>query len=167
MKATVIASRDQLCINPKLKGKSNIDKAYMCQQLVKRQECPFKSGVRRTLYDPEAELDDNQIVDIEDLVSIGKQHHCCPYYLSQELGKGADIIFIPYNYLLDPKIRELNQITLKNAIVIFDEAHNLENVCEQSASTFITSIHIRKAIRNINHVINIQSLFLQEYFCTK
>ena len=30
----------------------------------------------------------------------------CPYYGSRELATSADIIFCPYNYLIDPSIRE-------------------------------------------------------------
>lgn len=29
----------------------------------------------------------------------------CPYYLSRNLTQRADILFMPYNYLLDPKVR--------------------------------------------------------------
>lgn len=29
----------------------------------------------------------------------------CPYYLSRNLKQQADIIFMPYNYLLDAKVR--------------------------------------------------------------
>ena len=43
-----------------------------------------------------------QVCDIEDMVTLGKQHGVCPYYLSKELQATADIIFMPYNYLVDP-----------------------------------------------------------------
>ena len=33
----------------------------------------------------------------------GKKHTFCPYYMSRELYQTADVIFMPYNYLLDHK----------------------------------------------------------------
>ena len=52
-------------------------------------------------------------------------HRCCPYFISKELKAEADVIFMPYNYLLDPKSRKAHQVELNGNIVIFDEAHNL------------------------------------------
>lgn len=51
------------------------------------------------------ELRNVGVVDIENLVSMGKQMKFCPYYMSRELKQQADIIFMPYNYLLDPRMR--------------------------------------------------------------
>lgn len=48
----------------------------------------------------------NMAWDIEDLVSLGKQLRSCSYYAARELRQGALIVFCPYNYLLDPMIRE-------------------------------------------------------------
>ena len=46
------------------------------------------------------ELRDNVIMDIEELHKLGKKHNFCPFYMSRELYQSADVIFMPYNYLL-------------------------------------------------------------------
>jgi len=58
----------------------------------------------------------------------------CPYYLSHALSKDADIIFAPYNYVLDPGIREALGIVLSNSVVILDEAHNVEGTLREAGS---------------------------------
>lgn len=37
--------------------------------------------------------------------STSSPSRVCPYYLSRNLKQQADIIFMPYNYLLDAKVR--------------------------------------------------------------
>lgn len=37
----------------------------------------------------------------------------------------AELIFCPYSYLLDPVVRAAMDISLENAVLIFDEAHNI------------------------------------------
>lgn len=45
----------------------------------------------------------NTVMDIEDLVSLGKTHRFCPLYMARHLKSTADIVFMPYNYLLQPR----------------------------------------------------------------
>jgi regulator of telomere elongation helicase 1 len=45
------------------------------------------------------------VMDIEELVRLGDQRGVCPYYLSRELASTADLVFMPYNYLIDPRNR--------------------------------------------------------------
>jgi regulator of telomere elongation helicase 1 len=71
---------------------------------------------------------EEEIYDIEDLVTLGRTHSICPYYLAKGLQSEADIVFLPYNYIVDPLIRKTLAINLHNSIVIFDEAHNLVSV---------------------------------------
>lgn len=46
----------------------------------------------------------------------------CAYYASRALAETAQIIFCPYNYVVDPMIRSAMQIDIKGSIVIMDEA---------------------------------------------
>ena len=72
----------------------------------------------------------HMVSDIEDLVSDGRRNRTCPFFVSRDLFETADLVLMPYNYLLDPSVREANKIKLANAVVIFDEAHNLPSFCE-------------------------------------
>lgn len=156
--ATVIASRDQLCIHPKLMEKSNTDKILMCKNMMhkstkekNRSSCEYYRKIYET-----PELDDKiaKITDIEDLGSIGDVHKCCPYFISKRQAIKSDIIFIPYSYLIDPIIRKANDIKLgENSVIILDEAHNVNRVCEDSASASIKVTDISAALRDLNSVI--------------
>ena len=66
---------------------------------------------------------------MEDIITVGKRHTLCQYYWSVQLAEDVDIIFCPYNYILDPRIRGAVKIELENNIVILDEAHNIEDIC--------------------------------------
>lgn len=159
MKAGVIASRDQLCINRKLNGQTNENKMHMCKALrnndVSGETCKFfKGSDAREMRDFSAD----PVLDIEDLGRIGRKTKSCPYFASKDIVSDADIIFMPYNYLFDPQIRRHTKIDLKNTIIIIDEAHNLGKMCEDSASTSISIAKIRIAIRDTEYVI---------FLCTK
>ncbi len=45
-----------------------------------------------------------------------------------------NLLLCPYNYILSPSIRKTMKINVKDAIIIFDEAHNIENVAEDCCS---------------------------------
>lgn len=61
-------------------------------------------------------------------------HAACPYYLSRALSTKADLVFAPYNYVLDPAIRSAMDINLQDSIVVLDEAHNVEDTLRQLGS---------------------------------
>lgn len=41
---------------------------------------------------------------------------------------------MPFNYLLDWSLFENNNLNLKNSIIIFDEAHNVDSLAEEGSS---------------------------------
>ncbi|XP_073944470.1 regulator of telomere elongation helicase 1 [Choristoneura fumiferana] len=152
VKAAVLGSRDQMCIHPEVsKETNNMNKVHMCQLRVKSRTCHFFNNVESKKEDRAVKGDD--ILDIEDLVAVGKKLKACPYYLAKELKQEADIIFMPYNYLLDPKSRKANGVELTNNIVILDEAHNVEKMCEESASLQIKSTDIALCIEEITYIM--------------
>jgi Fanconi anemia group J protein len=52
----------------------------------------------------------------------------CPYFTARELARESDIVFCPYTYLIDPAIRAAMGVQIEGNILIFDEAHNIEDV---------------------------------------
>lgn len=60
----------------------------------------------------------------------------------------CNVIIYSYHYLLDPKIADrVSKELSKDCIVVFDEAHNIDNVCIESLSIDITEDSLRKAGR--------------------
>lgn len=65
----------------------------------------------------------------------------------------CNVIIYSYHYLLDPKIAErVSKEFSKDCIVVFDEAHNIDNVCIESLSTDITDDSLRKAKRGADNL---------------
>ncbi|XP_064624303.1 regulator of telomere elongation helicase 1-like [Lineus longissimus] len=142
VKACVLGSREQLCIHPQVsKEMNNSTKVHMCRAKVTARTCHFHNNI-----DLMKHHFTGKVLDIEDLGKLGEKHKCCPYYTTRELKSEADIIFLPYNYLLDPKSRRANGVELPGNIIIFDEAHNLEKICEDSVSFDLTSHDLASAI---------------------
>lgn len=156
MKATVIGSREQMCIHPEVMREPEMSaKVHMCRLKVKMRSCQFYNRVERKKDDPE--IQNQSIIDIEDLVKLGQNHKCCPYYLAKEIKNNADIVFMPYNYLLDPRVRKSLGVELNNNIVILDEAHNIERMCEDSASLQIKNTDITLCIEEVTEVMKAMS----------
>lgn len=46
----------------------------------------------------------------------------------------VDILLAPYNYVLSPLICKIMGLNIKDKILVFDEAHNVENMAESVCS---------------------------------
>ncbi|CAG7829108.1 unnamed protein product [Allacma fusca] len=94
------------------------------------------------LYDPARLLWLQRLMHQEDktwknpeLIEFCFKNKTCPHFEQLNVLKEAKIVFCTYSYMLQPDIREALDINLKNNIIIFDEGHNVENICYQIAST--------------------------------
>ncbi|XP_057385951.1 regulator of telomere elongation helicase 1 isoform X5 [Balaenoptera acutorostrata] len=151
----VLGSREQLCIHPEVKKQeSNHMQVHLCRKKVASRSCHFYNNVEEKSLEQELA---SPILDIEDLVRSGTRHRLCPYYLSRNLKQQADIIFMPYNYLLDTKSRRAHGIDLKGTVVVFDEAHNVEKMCEEAASFDLTPHDVASGLDVIDQVLQEQT----------
>ncbi|KAG1337169.1 hypothetical protein G6F62_005997 [Rhizopus arrhizus] len=128
---TVLGSRDQLCIHPKVSKSAN--KNEDCVNLLDKQACGYAHRTKKVLAHP-ALQSTLRVWDIEDMISLGKEVRGCPYYTSRNLFESAEVIFCPYNYILDPVIRKVMNIDLEGSIIILDEAHNMEDAARSAGS---------------------------------
>lgn len=131
LKYVPMASRKQLCINDDVRKWGSVEAINdACAELIKSPKgCEFYQPSSRFYKDHvSVSFTDNifaQIQDIEDLCSLGKALHACPYYATRESLAGAEIVTLPYQYLLSESTRAQLGIDLRDSIVIIDEAHNL------------------------------------------
>jgi len=89
-------------------------------------------------------------MDIEEIHKQAQKGQYCPYYTTKDRVMGADLIFMPYNYLIDEKIRENFGINYNNAVIIFDEAHNIAPCSEEVTSFEVKSGYLEKCLIEIH-----------------
>jgi Rad3-related DNA helicase len=149
----ILGSRDQLCVHErisKLKG-SALNNA--CNSITAKHACLYRNNLDGFVDGNVSNT--NEILDIEDLVKMGSKKKICSYFYSRDYSTNAEIIFMPYNYLLDGSIRKTLKLNFDNSIVIFDEAHNLERVAADSASFSMTTTDIASCIQELQQVLRI------------
>ncbi|KAM3616193.1 uncharacterized protein V6R79_014125 [Siganus canaliculatus] len=133
---TILSSREHTCVNQTVAPHSNRNER--CKELLEAKDghsCRFYHGVQKMRDQHMLQVHGlHDAWDIEDLVALGKRLRSCSYFAARELLLDASIVFCPYNYLLDPLIRESMDINLKGHILVLDEAHNIEDCARESAS---------------------------------
>eukprot|EP00736_Rhodelphis_marinus_P004914 Rmarinus@m.15946 len=146
----VFGSRKTMCVNPQVLALSSAtairDKCLDLQQKKAKRKnsssadgatalsgkgCPYMSQHdNRLLRDRLV----SNVTSIEEAHEAGKSSGACPYYSARSAIKYAQMVLLPYNCLVQRGIRESLGISLRNHVVIFDEAHNLVDVINSSNS---------------------------------
>ena len=92
----------------------------------------------------------------------------CPYFQTKSMKEVAELVLLPYNYIISPELRKIHEIDLKGSVVIFDEAHNLvcriflyftfcfqESVCEDCTSVELSTTDIAMCIKELQKAIEL------------
>lgn len=89
-------------------------------------------------------------LDIEDLVRIGRNLGTCPYYGSRRMVPAADLVILPYQSLLSKSSRESLGLSLKNSVIIIDEAHNLADTLISMYDAKITLSQVNNSFTSVS-----------------
>ena len=128
----VLASREQMCVNPKVKKANSTasDINHDCNKLGKERKCRYRNSLEGFVPPPSEHGGSGThqpVMDMEELIDMGKTSHVCPFYYTRSQVENAELILVPYNYLFDKDAREttLADVRWENAVVIFDEVRLL------------------------------------------
>ncbi len=91
---------------------------------------------------------------LDDIIFNSQKNSFCAYYTARDLATIRTLVVGSYLYGLDREIRGALNIDLRNAVIIFDEGHNLEDVCctilsqEIDLDDIITSLSALNQLKN-------------------
>ncbi|XP_076236941.1 general transcription and DNA repair factor IIH helicase subunit XPD [Calliopsis andreniformis] len=156
----VLSSRKNMCIHPEVsrerEGKivdgrcHSLTASYVRERHNYDESTPICNFYEGFDMEGKEQLMPPGIYSIDDLKEYGKDRNWCPYFLARFTILHAQIVVYSYHYLLDPKIAETVSKELnKNSVVVFDEAHNIDNVCIDSMSVKINRRTLEKSSANI------------------
>jgi DNA excision repair protein ERCC-2 len=91
---------------------------------------------------------------LSDLREFGARVGWCPYFLARQTVPFARIVVYSYQYLLDPRVSRVVSSDFGNdTIIVFDEAHNIDNVCTEALSVELNE----RLMQHAGNVLNILS----------
>ncbi|XP_063600558.1 general transcription and DNA repair factor IIH helicase subunit XPD-like [Penaeus indicus] len=156
-----LASRKHLCVNPEVskarEGKLVDNGCYALTASYVRSRAQRDDTVPQCDYFEQFDLHGKEFplpagtYNLDDLREFGRQKGWCPYFLARHAIVQANIVVYSYHYMLDPKISEIVSKEMKSeACVVFDEAHNIDNICIDSMSININRRVLDKAKTSLN-----------------
>ncbi|POM84582.1 Helicase C-terminal domain protein [Cryptosporidium meleagridis] len=150
-KATILGSRDQLCVHPKISKFRGNALIKNCRKITKEGKCKYHNNLKQANNSGVA-ADIQDIEDLKNIASSSDSGYFCPFYATREIESVCNVVLLPYNYLLDSITRQNLKIDLNNTVLILDEAHNVESVSEEAYSFDLRDIDLalsQKAIQNV------------------
>jgi len=101
---------------------------------------------------PEALLEAG-VYTLADLREVGARKGWCPYFLSRHMIAYANVVVYNYQYMIDPKVAGMVSKELeRECVVVFDEAHNIDNVCIEALSVNLRRQTLDAASRNLSQL---------------
>ncbi|KAH0663986.1 hypothetical protein KY284_028917 [Solanum tuberosum] len=167
MLAIGLSSRKNLCVNPSVVSAENRDSVDAgCRKLtaswvraiaVENPNIPTCSFYEN--YDAADKAGTSTlpagVYTLQELRLYGKEKGWCPYFLARHMVQQANVVVYSYQYLLDPKVAGIISKEMeRECVVVFDEAHNIDNVCIEALSVSVRKQTLEGATRNLSRMSN-------------
>lgn len=141
-----LTSRKHFCVNPKIR---NVE--IECRQLLSQDKCLYYDRVNE--FNIHNSPIKSGVYTIDELTKIGKDYVFCPYFFVRKFSSECDILICTFNYVLDPSISSKISFP-KKPIILFDEAHNIDNTCLEAFKHEITRELLQKCRKGILEIEN-------------
>ncbi|CAK9004533.1 unnamed protein product [Durusdinium trenchii] len=178
--AVGLSARRNMCVHPEVSKEGDRERVdEMCRQLTApwTREKKTASCVHFEKYESalgqQSQLLDTGIYTIEDLRVKGmdKEYGWCPYYAARRLIQASSVVVLNYQYVLDPKVSLASSLggapslpggkmragglsSIEPSIVVFDEAHNIDDVCIESLSVKLNRQRLDQSSGNLTRLGN-------------
>lgn len=141
-----LGSRSILCVNPSISKTSPVAEINdKCRRLVDSHKCSHKKNPTEL-----GNLTTAKLMDLEEVVAIAHAGTGgCPYFETRKAAQTADIVLVPYAYVIEERTRNSLGLDLQGNIVVFDEAHNLLESMNSSRSLNVNISDIESVVLNI------------------
>ena len=160
-----LTSRRNLCVHPRVSQqteRSLVDQ--QCRQLTaswvrSRAESSDAAAVELCDYYEQYERQgtdamlERGVYTLDELKELGRSKGWCPYFFARHMISFANVVVYNYQYLLDPKISQLVSKSMqRECVVVFDEAHNIDNICIEVMSINFRLPTLEACGRNLGRV---------------
>ncbi|CAK4558821.1 unnamed protein product [Aphanomyces euteiches] len=162
--AVCLSSRRNMCVHPRVMNHPDGETVDgQCRQLTASwvrnraqsganvETCNFFENYERRSMDER--VLETGVYTLDDLKTLGTQKGWCPYFMTRHAIATADVVVYNYQYMLDPKVSQMVSRSLeRDCIVVFDEAHNIDNVCIEALSVTLNRRALDRASRNLTTI---------------
>ncbi|KAK9916757.1 hypothetical protein WJX75_006598 [Coccomyxa subellipsoidea] len=155
-----LSSRKNLCVHPRVAEEGSRESCdSQCRKLTASwvreahvtnpdiETCTFYEGLEAAGAEGVMEPG---VYTLQDMREFGRKKGWCPYFTARHMLAFANVMVYNYQYMLDPKVSNMVSRELeKECVVVFDEAHNIDNVCIEALSVTLRRQTLDSAMRNV------------------
>ncbi len=144
--AVNLASRQHLCLNEKCRHLPPMEALEACRLLRKIGQCSYKTDVES--LSPPLPL----VLSTRKLRKEGRARGVCPYFLARRAAERCTVVVAPYQYIFNEHIRRRIKLELSDRVLVFDEAHNADQIGQDVLSDRLSQRTLDSAKRELEDI---------------